>query len=308
MIICGNALTALRDLQDESVDCCITSPPYYQLRDYGCDGQIGLENSISEYIGKLVAVFREVRRVLKSDGTLWLNIADSYAGSGKGSANYPENASRYKQGTNKGMLGSKIPPTIAQGCKPKDLLGIPWELAFALRADGWYLRQEIIWSKPNCMPESVNDRCTKAHESIFLLSKSQHYYFDWEAIREPCVSSKGNRKSFRGGGVYVGGASFDNNSPKQNETQGNAKNNTGLRRKRSVWSVPTAGGGQHYATFPKRLIEPCVLAGSREGGTILDPFAGSGTTGIVAKENNRDYILVELSEQYAKLCRERLKE
>jgi len=326
MIIQGDALTELTRLQNETVDCCVTSPPYYQLRDYGCDGQIGLEETVSEYIKKLVAVFREVRRVLKSDGTLWVNIADSYAGSGKSAANYPDNAKKYKQGTNAGMLGSHIPPTKVPECKPKDLLGIPWELAFALRSDGWYLRQEIIWYKPNCMPESVKDRCTKAHESIFLLSKSRRYYFDWEAIQEPAVGfdkssprgskgafqpnaglRKGNRKSFRGGGAYTNNASFDNSTTKSNDTHGNVQNETGLRRKRSVWQVSTTGGnGEHYATYPERLIEPCIIAGSKIGGVVLDPFAGSGTTGVVAKKNNREYILIELSEKNTALCRKRL--
>lgn len=328
MIIQGDALIELKKLQSDSIDCCVTSPPYYQLRDYGVDGQIGLENSVGEYIRKLVEVFREVRRVLKKDGTLWINIADSYAGSGKGAANYPENVAKYKQGTNKGILGSRIAPTKLDGCKPKDLLGIPWELAFALREDGWYLRQEIIWYKPNCMPESVKDRCTKSHESIFLLSKSAKYYFDWESIQEPCVGfdkssprgsngtfrqnagrRKGNRKTFRGGGAYTGNASFDNGTNKQNESHGNRDNETGLRRKRSVWSISTTGGGgEHYATFPQRLIEPCIIAGSRVGGVILDPFAGSGTTGVTAEKLNRDYILIELSEKNTELCRKRLKE
>lgn len=328
MIIQGDALKELKQLQADSVDCCVTSPPYYQLRDYGADGQIGLESSVDEYIGKLVEVFREVRRVLKKDGTLWLNIADSYAGSGKGSANYPENAMNYKQGTNKGLLGSNIEPTKLNGCKTKDLLGIPWKLAFALRDDGWFLRQEIIWYKPNCMPESVKDRCTKSHESIFLLSKSKKYYFDWESIREPCVGfdnspvagslgtlrpntrrRKGNRKTFRGGGAYTENASFDNGTDKQNETHGNIENESGLRRKRSVWSVSTTGGGgEHYATFPQRLIEPCIIAGSRVGGVILDPFAGSGTTGVSAEKLDRNYILIELSEKNTAICRKRLKE
>lgn len=322
MIIQGNSLTELYKLPSETVDCCVTSPPYYQLRDYGCDEQIGLEKTVDEYIEKLVVVFREVRRILKPDGTLWVNIADSYAGSGKGAANYLDNAKKYKQGTNAGMLGCHIPPTRADGCKPKDLLGIPWELAFALRADGWYLRQEIIWHKPNCMPESVKDRCTKAHETIFLFSKSKRYYFDWEAIQEPCVGfdkssprgskgtfqpnagrRKGNHKSFRGGGANTGNSAFDNRTDKQNATHGNTANEKGLRRKRSVWTVATNGGAvNHYATFPQRLIEPCILAGSREGGIVLDPFAGSGTTGAVAKAYGRDYILIEISKKYAAIC------
>lgn len=302
MIIQGNSLTELYKLPSETVDCCVTSPPYYQLRDYGCDEQIGLEKTVDEYIEKLVVVFREVRRILKSDGTLWVNIADSYAGSGKGAANYPDNAKKYKQGTNEGMLGCHIPPTRADGCKPKDLLGIPWELAFALRADGWYLRQEIIWHKPNCMPESVKDRCTKAHETIFLFSKSKHYYFDWEAIQEPCVGF--DKSSPRGSkGTFQPNAGRRKSNDKQKVTHGNIDNERGLRRKRSVWTVATNGGAvNHYATFPQRLIEPCILAGSREGGIVLDPFAGSGTTGAVAKAYGRDYILIEISKKYAAIC------
>ena len=323
-IILGNAIEVLKELPAESIDCCVTSPPYYQLRDYGITGQIGLEQTVEEYISKLVEVFSEVKRVLKPDGTLWVNIADSYSGSNKGSSNYPDNAKKYKQGTNKGMLGAKL--KAVKSSKPKDLLGVPWLLALALRNDGWYLRQDIIWEKPNCMPESVKDRCTKAHEYIFLLSKSKKYYFDWEAIQEPCVGfdksaprgsktwghpnsgrRKGNRKTFRGGGAYTNNASFDNSTDKQNETSGNVPNDKGLRRKRSVWSVATKGIKEaHFATFPKKIVEPCVLAGSRKGGTVLDPFAGSGTVGLVAKENERGFVLIELSPEYSKIIKKRI--
>ena len=323
-IILGNAIEVLKELPAESIDCCVTSPPYYQLRDYGITGQIGLEQTVEEYISKLVVVFSEVKRVLKPDGTLWVNIADSYSGSNKGSSNYPDNAKKYKQGTNKGMLGAKL--KAVKSSKPKDLLGVPWLLALALRNDGWYLRQDIIWEKPNCMPESVKDRCRKAHEYIFLLSKSRKYYFDWEAIQEPCVGfdksaprgsqtwghpnsgrRKGNRKTFRGGGAYTNNASFDNSTDKQNETAGNVPNDKGLRRKRSVWSVATKGIKEaHFATFPKKIVEPCVLAGSRKGGTVLDPFAGSGTVGLVAKENERGFVLIELSPEYSKIIKKRI--
>ena len=184
--ITGDALTELGRLPDNSVECCVTSPPYYGLRDYGIDGQLGLESTPDEYINNLVAVFREVKRVLKNDGTLWLNIADSYAGSGKGAAKYPENAAKYKQGTNRGTMGAiAITQTKTPGIKPKDLIGIPWLLAFALRSDGWYLRSDIIWHKPNPMPESVKDRPTKCYEHIFLLAKSRRYYYDAESILEP---------------------------------------------------------------------------------------------------------------------------
>lgn len=256
-IIQGDALEELQKIPPASVDCCVTSPPYYQLRDYGCAGQIGLEETVEEYIDKLVAVFREVRRVLKKDGTLWVNIADSYAGSGKAKGQTTPFAK--VQAGNKGITVGHIGITPKCGCKAKDLLGVPWLLALALRSDGWYLRQDIIWQKPNTMPESVKDRCTKSHEYIFLLSKSKKYYFDWAAIQEPCVGfdkssprgsrgtfqpnagrRKGNRKAFRGGGVYTASASFDNNAVGRNEVCGNAPNDKGLRRKRSVWTVATA--------------------------------------------------------------------
>ena len=322
-----DAIEGLRRLADESVDTCITSPPYFNLRDYGCAGQIGLERTPEEYIDKLVAIFREVRRVLKADGTLWVNIADSYAGSGKGAAQYPNNAKKYKQGTNKGMLGCSctIKRTI-EGIKPKDLIGIPWMLAFALRADGWYLRQDIIWHKPNPMPESVKDRCTKSHEYIFLFSKSKKYYFDSEAIAEPCVGydktaprgskgcftpnsgrRKGNNKSFRGGGAYTKGQTFNNSATVQRETHGNAPNEKGTRNRRSVWVVATKGYKQaHFATFPNKLVEPCVLAGSRNGGTVLDPFCGTGTTLMVAQKNGRHSIGIEINQAYREFIRDRL--
>ena len=326
MIIQGDALTELKKLPSDSVDCCVTSPPYYRLRDYGAIGQIGLENSVQEYIEKLVAVFNEVKRVIKLDGTLWINIADCYAGSGKGAAKYPDNAKLYKQGTNKGMLGSGIARNDAEGCKPKDLIGIPWLLAFALRADGWYWRQVNIWEKPNCMPESANDRCTNSHEYILMFSKSARYYFDYKSIQEPCVGfnndppagSKGtfrpnsrrrskNRKSFRGGGTYTQNGPFNNSEGKKNETHGNTPNDTGLRRKRSVWHVSTVGSKyNHYATFPSKLIEPCILACSREGGKVLDPFAGTGTTGEVARNHNRDYILIDILKDNIEICHQRL--
>jgi len=262
---------------------CVTSPPYFGLRDYGHDGQIGLEQTPGEYVTALVEVFRCVRDVLADDGTLWLNMGDSYArplakgGSGPG------------------------------GCKPKDLIGIPWMLAFALRADGWYLRQDIVWHKPNPMPESVRDRCTKAHEYIFLLSKSERYFFDSEAMREPVQSTKGNGKSFRGGGSYTGGNAFVNHRLKGRETHGNTPNEDGLRNKRSVWTVATRPyKGAHFATFPPALIEPCILAGSRPGDVVLDPFMGSGTTAAVAIQYGRQYLGCELNPGYEKLQRERL--
>ena len=325
MIIQGDALTELKKLSAESVDCCVTSPPYYRLRDYGCEGQIGLEPTVEEYIDKLTAIFHEVKRVLKADGTLWINIADSYNGSGKGrnaDGNIGVLNSDIQQG-NRGSQSGNISKTTVNTMKQKDLIGVPWLLAFALRADGWYWRQVDIWEKPNCMPESVKDRCTTSHEYMLLFSKSSRYYFDWEAIQEPCVGfdkssprgskgtltpnagrRKGNRRTFRGGGAYTNNATFDNSTDKQNNSKGNVPNDKGLRRKRSVWRVPTAAGsGTHFATFPPRLIEPCILAGSRPGGVVLDPFAGSGTTGKVAKSNKRDFVLIEISEEYTQICR-----
>lgn len=327
MILQGDALTVLKSLEDESVNCCVTSPPYYNLRDYGHNEQIGLEDTPEEYIQKLVEIFREVRRVLKKDGTLWVNIADSYAGSNKGSSNYPENAKKYKQGTNKGSCGSYLRKTVSADCKRKDLIGIPWMLAFALRADGWYLRSDIIWAKPNPMPESVKDRCTKSHEYIFMLSKSPKYYFDDEAISEPSAESAIKRISqdvekqqgsyspsksngnMRAAAPRYGGKKYTENPDKFYRTKsGNAYDYRPRRKKRDVWTVTTKPfKGAHFATFPPDLIEPCVLAGCPVGGVVLDPFAGSGTTGMVAKQNGRDFILIELNEEYIKICESRTK-
>lgn len=326
MIIHGDALGTLKLLEDESVNCCVTSPPYYNLRDYGVDGQIGLESTPEEYIQKLVEIFREVRRVLTKDGTLWVNIGDSYAGSGKGASNYPDNAKKYKQGTNKGSVGSYLPKTVSADCKPKDLIGIPWMLAFALRADGWYLRSDIIWAKNNPMPESVKDRCTKSHEYIFLLTKSPKYYFDDEAIAEPVkdgtikrlsqpnlenqngslTPSKGNG-AMKAVALRYGGKKYTENPDKFYRTKsGNAYVFRPKRKKRDVWTISTQPFKRaHFATFPPKLIEPCVLAGCPEGGIVLDPFAGSGTTGMVARQHGRDFILIELNEEYIKLCEER---
>lgn len=333
----GDVLEILKTFPDESIHCCVTSPPYWGLRDYGVEGQIGLEKTPEEYVSKMVEVFREVKRVLRKDGTLWLNLGDSYAmkfGGGKGR----------KSGTTKAAVDEieKPPREIPPGLKPKDLVGIPWMVAFALRADGWYLRQDIIWHKPNCMPESVKDRCTKAHEYIFLLSKNRKYYYDNEAIKE------------------------------------DAK--TGKRNKRSVWTVTTKPfKGAHFAVFPEDLIEPCILAGTspqaceicgapwervverkrfkrnelppsdpryrpnvyqgayngingkgdagytetktigwqptctcqNEGKgrcIVLDPFMGSGTTAVVALKHNRNYIGIELNPEYIKIAEKRIRQ
>ncbi len=295
-IITGDSLEVLRGMEDESVDMCVTSPPYYGLRDYGVDGQIGREQSPEEYVEKLVQIFREVRRVLKPDGTLWLNLGDSYATSSG------DNPPRNTRNSN-GHTAKSVPA----GYKRKDLIGIPWMVAFALRADGWYLRQDIIWHKSNAMPESVRDRCTKSHEYIFLLSKSPRYYFNADAIREPC-GKKGNAKTFRGGGAYTGGRSFKNSATVERQSHGNTENKAGSRNKRSVWSIATAQfKAAHYATFPVKLVRPCILAGCRPGGVVLDPFIGSGTTGVVAIEEGRSYIGIEINPEYVAMATERIR-
>lgn len=298
----GDCLQTLRSLPSESINTCVTSPPYFGLRDYGHDGQIGLEQTPDEFVAKLVEVFREVRRVLRDDGTLWLNLGDSY-GSAGGNTHAGFNA-RYhgtqsaedKQGkaldgvTNRKML---------TGLKHKDLIGIPWRVAFALQADGWTLRQDIIWHKPNPMPESVKDRCTKAHEYIFLLSKGPRYYFDSEAMREPAIYPAGT-KGAKGSAERAAQQGVNARPPEY-------KVYDGFRNRRSVWTVTTKPfKGAHFATFPPDLIEPCVLAGSPPGGVVLDPFGGSGTTGLVADRHGRNAILCELNPAYAAMARERI--
>lgn len=296
IVLCGDALDLLRTLPGESVHTCVTSPPYYNLRDYGVEGQIGNEANVEEYLLSLVSVFREVWRVLRTDGTMWVNMGDSYA---TRSGSQPPTNTRNSCGHT-----AKHTP---QGYKYKDLIGIPWQLALALRADGWYLRQDIIWQKPNAMPESVKDRCTKSHEYIFLMSKAERYYFDAAAISEPVTSSKGNAKTFRGGGAYTGGRTHDNSAQVERESHGNQENQTGHRNKRDVWSISTKGyAGAHFATFPEKLVEPCVLAGCPVGGTVLDPFTGSGTTGVVAKRLGRGFVGCEISPAYAKMAEERI--
>jgi DNA modification methylase len=328
----GDALDCLKLLEDECVDTCVTSPPYYGLRDYGKDLQIGLENTPEEYIHRLVEVFREVRRVLKPDGTLWVNIADSYAGSGKGrlkSGEANENSFGKINKESKGTWAGTLKKTSANSCKPKDLIGIPWMLAFALRADGWFLRQDIIWAKPNPMPESVKDRCTKSHEYIFLLSKNPHYYFDGQAIAEPVAGStvlrcsqnieqqKGSDRvpGKRNGSMKAvlpryGGKKYTEHPDAFYRTKsGNAYDFRPKRNKRDVWTVSTKPfKGSHFATFPDTLITPCILAGSRVGGVVLDPFCGSGTTLMVAKDCYRNGIGIELNESYEQLISGRIGE
>jgi DNA modification methylase len=285
VIYCADALAVLATLPDCSVQCCVTSPPYWGLRDYGVAGQLGLESTPAEYVEKMVAVFREVRRVLSDRGTLWLNLGDSYAGSGKGrmgDGSHSLNGGD-KQHTNRGSTEGVI-PKYDDGLKPKDLVGIPWRVAFALQADGWYLRQDIIWSKPNPMPESVTDRCTKSHEYLFLLAKSARYYFNADAIAERASVSPH-------AAGYVSGEEYA----------------VGTRNKRSVWTVTTQPYKEaHFATFPPKLIEPCILAGCPAGGVVLDCFSGSGTTGLVALQHGRRYVGIELSREYCDIAVKRM--
>jgi len=352
----GDVLDKLKEIPDKCVNTCITSPPYFGLRDYGTgkwvggdkncthrreskksdntitghknfddmlgvgdaiyktvcplcgairvDKQIGLEETPDNYVTKLVEVFREVRRILRDDGTLWLNLGDSYAGSGKGSNSdgtpHPSTLES-KSGTNRGCItGINLPQKANKiGLKPKDLIGIPWRVAFALQADGWYLRQDIIWHKPNPMPESVTDRCTKAHEYIFLLSKNKKYYYDHEAIKEKAnpdttVRDRDNTRL--------------NNTPGRTRMAGLKVNNYDKKNKRSVWTVTTKPFKEaHFATFPEKLITPCVLAGCPENGIVLDPFMGSGTTAYVSRKKHRNYIGIELNKEYIDIANKRLK-
>lgn len=368
----GDSLAVLSALPAESVQCCVTSPPYWGLRDYGADGQIGLEETPQEHIERLLAVFREVHRVLKKDGTLWVNYGDTYlCQQGKGF-----NGNARLDSANKAIRVKRPLPA-------KNLLGLPWRLAFALQDDGWFLRSDIIWHKPNPMPESCKDRPTRAHEYLFLFSKRAKYFYDWEAVREPAAAlcehdatgsgyeapgqtpqrgnrprlqsaqflsfartvneperpgqaysqhrpnrtprpgidtrggnqgtggipaiGKGNAKTFRGGGSYTGGNSFDNASEKERDSHGNAPNLTYTRNKRTVWTIPTFPcPDAHFATFPPRLAETCILAGSRQGDTVLDPFMGSGTTGMVARQLGRKWLGVELNPEYCALALKRI--
>tara|TARA_R100000781_G_C4079542_1_gene127228 strand:+ start:1064 stop:1996 length:933 start_codon:yes stop_codon:yes gene_type:complete len=294
----GDVLDRLKDLPDRSIQCVVTSPPYWGLRDYGNDGQLGLEETPEEYVENMVKVFREVKRVLKDDGTVWLNLGDSYAGGGKG--NYGSGISTHNGTVSKHPSGSDFK---TPNLKTKDLVGIPWRVAFALQSDGWYLRQDIIWHKPNPMPESVTDRCTKAHEYIFLLSKSAKYKFN-QLLEDLKPSTYNDKRIFNGNFTEQ---RRDRNYP------GNAQQGSGMLRptdgqanKRSVWSITTKPYKEaHFAVFPPKLPELCIKAGSKEGDIVLDPFFGSGTTGWVAQRLGRKWIGIELNPEYIKIAEKR---
>lgn len=257
----GDALTVLRRIPSNTVRCVVTSPPYWGLRDYGIEDQIGLEQSMQQFIHRLVAVFSEIKRVLTPDGTLWLNIGDGYTSGNRGyRAPDKKNPAR--------AMG--VRPDTPEGLKPKDLLGIPWRLAFALQDDGWYLRSDIVWNKPNAMPESVKDRPSRSHEYLFMFTKSERYFYDSEAAKEPADNGK-------------------------------------LRNRRSVWNIKTKGfSGAHFATFPTELVRPCILSSSQPGDYVLDPFFGSGTVGVVCREESRNYLGIELNPEYISIAVDRL--
>ncbi|KEX94766.1 DNA methyltransferase [Pseudomonas putida] len=345
-ILVGDCIDMMQTLPDQTAQTCVTSPPYFGLRDYGVDGQIGLEQTPAEFIARLVEVFREVRRVLRDDGTAWVNMGDSYAGSW-GAQGRPQGSGEMSgrsvtsarqinaHPSFEGMTGTR---GREMGMKPKDMMGMPWRLAFALQDDGWYLRQDIIWHKPNPMPESVRDRCTKAHEYIFLLSKSPKYFYDQSAILEPCSPNTHNRLSqdvlaqigsdrVNGGAKTNGnmkavarkpnGVGWGHGTDNKERCRGRIKDNESMdsaltvtpseRNKRTVWTVPTHSfKGAHFATFPPDLIRPCVLAGAPRGGVVLDPFGGAGTTAVVAMQEGRKSILCELNPDYAAMAERRI--
>jgi len=335
-ILQGDCRETLRNLQAGSVQTCVTSPPYFGLRDYGVDGQIGLEPTPAEYVEQMVQVFREVRRVLRDDGTLWLNLGDSY-NAHPGQRKATDKAGE-KQQTVRGAQAA--PSRSVDGLKPKDLIGIPWRVAFALQADGWYLRQDIIWHKPNPMPESVRDRCTKAHEYVFLLSKSERYYWDAEVMQEPAVGGLPGNTTHKHTSAYEAGDdrarteaklvvyaerqrskrdSFKRDNSKRAEVipgqsvgthrpdRPESEYDVFTRNRRSVWTVATRPyKGAHFATFPPALIEPCILAGAPFNGLVLDPFTGSGTTAAVALQHGRRFIGCELNPDYIKLAEARI--
>lgn len=335
-IYVDDALARLRQLPDSSVNCVITSPPYWGLRDYGVTGQLGLEATPEKHIAALVKVFREVKRVLKPDGTLWVNYGDTYASSvnGRPAAEVVNDNRTFRD---------KPFSTVVGRLKPKDLVGLPWLLAFALRDRlGFYLRSDIIWHKPNCMPESAKDRPAKAHEYLFLFSKSPRYYYNYAAVREPVAANdngivqhpnalsfarivneperpghsdsqhritrgKGNSRSFRGGGAYVHSQNFQNSAAMARKTAGNQENISGLRNRRTVWTIASRGFSEaHFATFPPELVRPCLLAGCPADGVVLDPFGGAGTVSLEAERQQKNSILIELNPAYAEIARRQI--
>lgn len=299
-----DCLEGAKMLPDNSIDCIVTSPPYYGLRDYGVEGQIGLEQTPQQYIDRLVALFHELRRALKDTGTVWVNIGDSYAGSGRGIGD--SKRSSQKQRSNGASYIGNIHQPFSNGVvKPKDIIGIPWMLAFAMRADGWYLRQDIIWHKPNPMPESVRDRCTKVHEYIFLFSKSPRYYFNAEAIAEPAAYDGRKDTRIKGSHKYsqgVTGLQPQTFAARAHDRWTKNENGEYVRNKRSVWTVTTKPCREaHFATYPEDLITPCILAGCPPDGVVLDPFNGSGTTRIAANKLNRNAVGFELNPEYIRI-------
>ena len=313
-IIAADCVEFMQRIPDNSIDCCVTSPPYYGLRNYGADGQIGLEERPEDYVARLVAVFEEVRRILKPAGTLWLNLGDTYAGSGCGATgNQTAGWIRNSKNTNT-HRGYANRPIKSGGLKHKDLIGIPWAVAFALRSAGWYLRQDIIWNKPNAMPESVTDRCTKSHEYIFLLSKSQHYHFDWSAIREPATGYDGRRDiEMKSSRKYAGTQIMPNGHRQQlaanRHIRWHFEDGVPLRRKRSVWVIPTKAHKEaHFAMFPEALIIDCIKAGCPEDGIVLDPFMGGGTTAVVARQYGRHFTGCDINIDYVDIANRKLSE
>lgn len=308
-IYVGDVLTGIKNIEDGSVQCCITSPPYWGLRDYGHDDQIGLESTPEQYVNNMVAVFREVWRILADDGVLWLNLGDSYAGN----SSRASNNGRAGFGTEREGVFAKS----GNGLKPKDLVGIPWRVAFALQQDGWYLRQDIIWHKPNPMPESVTDRCTKAHEYVFLFSKNARYFFNYHAIQEPSVSYKpeqsvDNKSSVKNEPRNIVGNMSERGVTRTTEglsLKSQAEKTKETRNKRDVWTIPTKPfKGAHFAVMPEALVIPCLLAGSKIGDLIFDPFTGSGTVGAVAMQHQRNFVGTELNLEFAAIAEQRIQD
>lgn len=312
-----DALELLKRMPSGSVNCIVTSPPYFGLRNYGVEGQIGLEETPQQFVSKLVELFREARRVLRDDGTCWVNLGDSYNSNDVGNttsgiqgsrlASNPDYKAAHGYSTQKGRL---------PGLPPKSLLGIPWRLALAMQDDGWILRSDIIWNKPSCMPESVTDRPTKSHEYVFLFAKSQKYFYDMDAISEPCVGgdtsyprgSNGTNTPNKGKRLTGGGFSEKYANQQLNHGGQSERKPYEKRNKRSVWTVNIEPfSGAHFATFPTKLIEPMILAGCPVGGVVLDPFMGSGTTALVARQHGRSYIGSELNPEYVAIARDRLR-